>query len=119
MKIAEAIEATHTVYVGVKARTVKRKDRRGKTWFLVTARGRFFLVRADRTAYKQVNQAFVEHWDDWIPQTGFEARKESAFMNSPKGLGMRNVILGLVLGPLPVGMRSPNTLPDDLETDRL
>jgi hypothetical protein len=112
MKIKEAIEATHTVYVGVEARTVKRKDRRGRIWYLVTARGQFFLVRPDRTAYKQVNQAFVDYWEDWEPQTDGEARKESAFMNSDRGLRYRNVILGLVLGKLPKNMKAPDHLPE-------
>ena len=115
MKVTEAIKATHTVYVGVEARTVKRKDRRGKTWFLVTARGRYFLVRADKSALKEVSHAFAEHWDDWFPQTDHEARKESAFMNCRDGLGLRNVIMGLVMGPLPKGLTAPEGLPEGFE----
>lgn len=114
MKVTEAIESTHTVYVGVEARTVKRKDRRGRTWYLVTARGHHFLVRSDKSAYKQVSREFAEKWDDWEPQTDHEARRESAFMNSRKGLGLRNVILGLVMGPLPGELDVPDALPEDL-----
>lgn len=114
MKIAEAMNSTHTVYVGIEARTVKRRDRRGRTWYLVSARNQYFLVRSDKSAYKQISQEFAEKWDDWVPQTDHEARRESAFMNSRKGLGLRNVILGLVMGPLPQDMRAPKHLPDDL-----
>lgn len=114
MNVVEALETTHTVYVGVEARTVKREDRRGRTWYLVSARGRYFLVRADRRAYRRVSRTFAEHWNDWTPQTAHEARRESAFMNGPKGLGLRNVILGLVLGRLPKGMQAPDSLPSDI-----
>jgi len=115
MKIAEAIEATYTVYVGIEAKTVKRKDRRGRTWFLVMARDRYFLVRADKSALKEVSHAFAERWDDWIPQTDLESRKESAFMNCRDGLGFRNVIMGLVMGPLPKGLTAPGCLPEGFE----
>lgn len=114
MNITEAMNSTHTVYVGIEARTVKRRDRRGRRWYLVSARDRYFLVRADRTAYKEVGRDFAERWDDWEPQTVHDAKRESAFMNSRRGLGLRNVILGLVLGPLPKGMRAPASLPEDL-----
>lgn len=112
MKITEAIDATHPVYVGVKARTVKRKDRSGRLWYLITARGHYFLVRSDKSAYKEVNRAFADKWEDWQPQTDQEARRESAFMNSHRGLGLRNVILGLVMGPLPENMQAPDVLPE-------
>ena len=46
--------------------------------------------------------------------TTFFPSLSSAFMNSRKGLGLRNVILGLVLGPLPKDMRAPANLPDNL-----
>jgi hypothetical protein len=114
MKLKEAIEATHKVYVGVEARTIKRKDRRGRTWYLITSRGTHFLIRPDKTAYKKVSQTFADTWSDWEPQSEFEAKKESAFMNSSRGLGMRNVILKLVLGPLPENMKAPDYLPEDI-----
>jgi len=114
MKLREAIAATHKVYVGVEARTIKRKDRRGRVWFLVTSRGNHFLIRPDKTAYKRVSQEFADNWDDWEPQSECEAKKESDFMNSSRGLSMRNRILGLVMGPLPTGMKAPSFLPDDI-----
>lgn len=112
MKVQEAMQAAHIVYVGVEARTLKRKDSNGHTWFLVTARGQYFLVRPNKTAYKRVNRTVVDQWEDWVPQSDVEARKESDYMNSRKGLRCRNVILGLVMGNLPENMRAPDCLPE-------
>jgi hypothetical protein len=113
VKIQEAIKATHVVYVGVEARTAKRRDENGRLRFLVTARGRYFhiLWSSGKAVYTQVSQAFAEAWDDWQPQSDYEARKESAFMNDQRGLGLRNVILGLMMGPLPQDMQAPDHLP--------
>ena len=114
MRVQEAIEASHSIYVGVQGRVVKRRDRRGRLWFLISVRGRYFMVRPDKKAYREVSAAFAEHWDDWQPQTDHEARRESAFMNGPSGLKLRNVILGLAMGPLPRNMTVPSHLPEDL-----
>ncbi len=111
MKLKEAMRASHVVYIGVEARTVKRKDRRGRVWFLVTSKGRHFLVRPDKSAYKAISEETAANWEDWEPQTELEAKRESAFMNSSGGLGFRNVILGLVFGPLPMMMEAPDFLP--------
>ena len=114
MKLQEALSSSHSVYIGIEARTVRRRDRRGRRWYLITSRGSHFLVRPDRSAYKRISQEFAATWNDWEPQTEDEAKRESAFMNSRKGLGFRNIILGLVLGPLPEEIQVPDYLPADI-----
>lgn len=113
MNFQEALAASHIVDIGVEARTAKRKDHRGRNWFLVSSHGKHFLVRPDKNGIRSISNDDASRWDDWVPQTEREALKESAFMNSELGLGYRNVILGLVFGPLPEMMEAPDHVPTD------
>jgi len=108
MDVTKALQATVTVSVGVEARTVKRKNKRGRLWYLVLVHGKLFLVRQDRSGFKEVTLQFAAKWDDWLPQTAEEAARETALLDTPSGRQFRNTILGKALGPLPEKMTVPD-----------
>jgi hypothetical protein len=114
MTLSEALEKTATLDLGVEARCVKRRDRRGRIWYLIGAREKLFLVRQDKTGFIGVSHKFASQWDDWRPQTTEDAAREALMLDTPDGRRVRNVILGLVLGPLPEEMPVPDFLPSDL-----
>jgi hypothetical protein len=113
MKLSEALDAAVTVSIGVASRTVRRKNKRGRLWYLVLVCGKLFMVRQGRRGFKEVTPQFAAKWDDWEPQSPDEAARETALMDTPGGRGFRNTILGLALGPLPENMKVPDGVPAD------
>lgn len=114
MTLSDALAKTHIVNLGVEARCVKRKDRRGRLWYLITVRDKLFLVRQDRSGFVQVSHKFASQWCDWRPQSAEDAAREAAILDTPGGRRFRNTVLGLVMGPVPAGLSAPDHLPDDL-----
>lgn len=114
MNLSEALAQTSTVNIGIEARCVKRRDRRGRTWYLIGAREKLFLVRQDKTGFLGVTHKFASQWSDWRPQSAEDVAREAAILNTPGGRRLRNTILGLVMGPVPEGLQAPDCLPADV-----
>lgn len=114
MNLTEALAKTATVDLGVEARCVRRRDRRGRIWYLIGARDKLFLVRQDMTGFMPVSLKLAAQWTDWRPQSPEEAAREVAILNTPSGRHFRNTVLGLFMGPVPAGLRAPDFLPSDL-----
>ena len=113
MKLAEAMSKTAIVNMGLPARCVKRRDGRGRLWYLIGVREKLFLVRQDRQGFDQVSRQFASKWIDWVPQSPDDADRETAILSTPGGLHFRNTVLGLVLGPIPKDLKAPDYFPDE------
>lgn len=113
MNFSDAMARTTTVSLGIEARCVRRRDRRGRVWYLIGIRDKLFLVRQDRTGWSEVTQKFASQWSDWRPQSPEDAAREAAIIDTPEGLRFRNTMLGLALGPLPERPTVPDALPAD------
>lgn len=114
MNLSEALDKTTAFNIGVQARCVKRKDRRGKIWFLIGARDKYILIRQDKTGFVPVSHKFAAQWSDWRPQSAEDVARELAILDTPGGRRIRNRILGLVMGPVPAGLKAPDHMPVDL-----
>lgn len=114
MQLEEALKSSPIVRIGVEARAVTRKDRRGRRWFLFFARDKYFLVRYDRGGARRVDIDFVGKWNDWRPQSEQDAQRESEFLNGKEGFGLRNALLGMVMGPITKEVCAPDILPNDV-----
>lgn len=113
MTLTEAMAQTTSVSLGIEARCIRRKDRRGRVWYLISLRDSLFLVRQDRSGVLKVSHQFASKWQDWYPQTPDDAAREAEILSTPEGLAFRNRMLGIVLGPLPDAM-IPDYLPEGL-----
>jgi hypothetical protein len=113
MNLTEALAKTATVNIGVEARCVRRRDRRGRTWYLIGACDKLLLVRQDKSGFVGVSHKFAAQWEDWRPQSTEDVAREVAILDTPGGRRVRNTILGMVLGPVPEGLQAPDCLPVD------
>jgi hypothetical protein len=112
MNLSEAMTKTISFNIGVEARCVARRDRRGRLWYLIGVRDKLLLARQDMSGFLTVSHKFASQWGDWRPQSAEEAAREVAILDTPVGRRMRNKILGLALGPLPEGLKAPDSVPE-------
>ena len=119
MNLTDALAQTAFVDLGIAARCVKRRDKRGRLWYLIDVRSHQFLVRQDKSGFIKVSHQFASQWEDWRPQTVEDAARETAILSTPGGRRFRNTVLGLVMGPVPKGLKAPDRVPEELhlETD--
>jgi len=114
MNLTDAMAQTAVVDLGIAAHCVRRRDKRGRLWYLINVRDKLFLVRQDKRGFYEITHKFASQWTDWCPQTPEDAARESAILSTPGGRRFRNTVLGLVMGPLPEKVEAPDHLPDDL-----
>ena len=117
MNLTDALAKTAFVDMGIAARCVKRRDRRGRLWYLIDVRSQLFLVRQDKSGFVKVTHQFASKWSDWRPQSTEDAARETAILSTPGGRRFRNTVLGLVMGPVPKDLKVPDYFPEDLEAD--
>jgi len=114
MNLTEAMAKTAVVDLGIAAHCVKRRDKRGRLWYLIGVRDKLFLVRQDKRGFFEVSHKFASQWSDWCPQSPEDAAREAAILHTPGGRRFRNTVLGLVMGPLPTKAEAPDQLPEGI-----